>query len=103
MANNVNQKLPHECTSIDEVRSEIDNIDSEIIRLLGVRSGYVREVVKYKDNTPAAIEANDRRLTVISSRRQWAQNHGVSPDVVEQIYNTLIGYYIDEEKRIAHL
>ena len=92
--------MSQECTTITEVRNEIDNIDSEIIKLLSTRFGYVREVVKYKENTDSGIEATDRRAAVIASRRQWAKEAGLSPDVIENIYNTLIDYFIEEEKKL---
>lgn len=101
VAHSVNEKLPLECKNIDEVRHEIDNIDSEIIRLLAARTEYVHEVVKYKDPTSSSIEAPDRRAAVISSRREWAQNAGVSPELVGEIYNTIIEFFIQEEKKLA--
>lgn len=93
-------KLPRECTDIAEVRDEIDRIDRNIISLIAERFGYVREVVKYKENTPAGIEATDRRQAVIASRRQWAREAGLNPDVIENLYSTLIEYFIDEEKKL---
>lgn len=98
---NINHKLPLECNNIDEVRKEIDNIDVHIIKLLAKRFEYVREVVKYKENSDKAIEAPDRRAAVLRSRGEWAQQAGLSPDVVASIYDTLIEYYIDEEKKLA--
>lgn len=98
---NDKRKMPHECCNITDVRNEIDNIDREIIRLLSRRSEYVREVVKYKEPTPAGIEANDRRMAVIESRRQWAEEAGLNPDVIGDIYNKLIEYFIAEEKKIV--
>jgi len=99
----VNQRLPEECTNIDEVRHEIDNVDQEIIRLLAVRFGYVREVVKYKEKTANAIEATDRKNQVFQTRRQWAEAQGINPDVVEDIYRRLVQYFIDEEKKIINV
>lgn len=92
--------LPQECKNIDEVRNEIDRIDHEIIRLLSTRAEYVREVVKYKDGTPRGIEAPERRAAVISSRRQWATDLGFNPDVVGEIYERLVSFFIDEEKKL---
>ncbi len=100
MADNDIRKLPQECSTIAEVRNEIDNIDSQIIKLLSTRFDYVREVVKYKEKTATGIEASDRRAAVINSRRQWAQKAGLDPDVVGNIYDTLIDYFIDEEKKL---
>lgn len=94
------RKLPQDCTNITEVRNEIDNIDCEIIKLLSERFGYVREVVKYKEKTNTGIEATDRRAAVIESRRKWAEEGNINPDVIENIYNTLIEYFIIEEKKI---
>lgn len=100
MKDNRPRKLPQECTHITEVRNEIDHIDFDIIQLLSTRFDYVREVVKYKENTHSSIEATDRRAAVIASRRQWAEEAGLSPDVIEHIYNTLIEYFIEEEKKL---
>lgn len=95
-------KLPKECTNISEVRNEIDRIDYDIISLLKSRSEYVREVVKYKEQTDAGIEATDRRNAVIEGRRKWAEEAGLNPDVIEKIYNLLIEYFISEEKKIMN-
>lgn len=100
MVDNNKRKLPQDCTNITEVRNEIDSIDSEIIKLLSERFGYVREVVKYKEKTNTGIEASDRRAAVIESRRKWAEEVNINPDVIENIYNTLIDYFIIEEKKI---
>jgi len=100
LENNINTKRPQECTCIEEVRHEIDCIDREIIRLLATRFDYVREVVKYKENTQKAIEADDRRQAVLNTRRAWAEQQGLSPDVVENMYNQLIEYFIEEEKKL---
>lgn len=99
MLQNINNKFPQECTNIDEVRAEIDNIDKVIIRLLSQRFEYVREVVKYKEGTAKGIEAPVRRAAVIETRREWAQQAGLNPDVIGDIYNKLIEYFIEEEKK----
>jgi len=86
-----------------DVRNEIDNIDFEIIRLLSTRSEYVREVVKYKDTTVSGIQAADRRAAVLESRGQWAREAGIQPEVIENVYNLLIDYYIGEEMKLANI
>jgi len=101
VSNGINEKKPHECTNIVEVRNEIDNIDREIVRLLAERLGYVKEVVKYKDPTPEAILATERRDAVLKSRREWAEELGFNPDTTEEIYKILIGYCIEEETKLA--
>ncbi|MBQ0072613.1 MAG: chorismate mutase [Prevotella sp.] len=99
---NITNKKPSECTNITDVRNEIDNIDKVIIDLLANRFEYVKEVVKYKEKTPDSIVANDRRNAVLQCRRQWAQEKGLNPDVIEEIYVKLIDYFIGEEMEIMH-
>lgn len=103
MLPNINEKLPHECTSITDVRNEIDNIDKVIIGLLSQRFEYVKEVVKYKSKDSTSIEASDRRRQMLAQRREWAEQNGLSADVIEQIYDRLVAYFIEEEKKIANL
>lgn len=101
MKANVTTKSPSECSNINDVRQEIDHIDRTIIGLIGLRSGYVREVVKYKEPTAASIEANDRKASMLQQRRQWAEAEGLCPDVIEQIYERLVQYFIEEEKKMV--
>ncbi len=100
MTQKINEKWPHECSNIADVRHEIDNIDQEIIRLLSTRFSYVREVVKYKDGTAKGIEAKGRWEEVINTRRQWAQEVGLDSDAIGDIYNRLVEYFIEEEKKL---
>lgn len=71
--------------------------------MLKERFQYVKEVVKYKEKTAASIEASDRRDAVLSQRRKWAEEQGLNPDVVENMYKNLIEYFIAEEKKIINL
>lgn len=99
----ITNKKPSECQNISEVRAEIDNIDNVIISLLSERFQYVKEVVKYKEKTADGIEASDRKKAVLEKRREWAEERGLDPDVIEGIYKTLIQYFINEEKKIMNL
>ena len=99
----VNDRLPSECTNIEEVRQEIDNIDKVVIKLLRERFEYVKAVVRYKEKTASSIEASDRRAAVLSERRRLAEEAGLDPDVIEEIYARLISYFIEEEKKLINL
>lgn len=97
----VTVKSPEECTNITEVRNEIDNIDKVIINLVSERFGYVRQVVKYKEKSAKAIEATDRRTAMMRDRRAWAEEKGLDPDVMEDIFNRLVEYFIGEEMKMV--
>lgn len=91
-------KNPEDCSTIDEIRDEIDSIDNQIINLLGRRFLYVKEIVKFKKNVEDVI-ARERYNKVFEERRKWAVEEGIDPDVVESIYKILIHYFIEEQKK----
>lgn len=103
MIQSINNKKPSECTNITEVRNEIDSIDKVIIQLISQRFQYVKEVVKYKDSNPDSIVATDRRDVVLQSRRKWAEENGLDPNVIEEMYAKLIQYFISEEMKIKNI
>ncbi len=95
-------KTPDECSTIDEVRAEIDRLDEQIVTALGQRFDYVKAVTRFK-KTAADVQATERIRVVLASRRQWAADAGLDPAVIEQMYRDLIVYFIAEEKKILHL
>ena len=52
-------KKPEDCKDIDEIRNSIDQLDAEIIRLLGERFKYIQEIVKYKNKDKESIIAKE--------------------------------------------
>ncbi len=103
MSNYSPSKKPSQCKNITDVRDEIDGLDQEILRLLGIRFQYVKEVVNYKEKTKDSIVAVERREKVIAQRREWAEKNGLSADVIEDMYRNLIRYFIAEEMKTINL
>ena len=91
---------PEDCNSIQDVRQQIDRIDGEIIKLIGERFGFVKAVVKYKKPTKDSIIAQERYDYVINKRRELAEQHGINPDVIEQMYRLLMNHFIEEELKL---
>ena len=89
-------KLPQECSSIEDVRREIDSIDNEIIGLIGKRFTFIREIIKYKNNAEDVV-AKERYNTVIARRRELAAMYLLNPDVIENIYRIMMDYFIKEQ------
>lgn len=89
-------RSPEECRHIEDVRTEIDGIDEKIIALIGQRADYVKAAAKFKVNK-SAVSAPDRVAAMMLQRRQWAEQNGISPDIVEKIYSELVSYFIGEE------
>jgi len=89
-------KNPDECANIHEVREEIDIIDREVIEALSKRFQYVIAAARFK-TSEASVRSPDRFQAMLQQRREWAQESGLNPDVVENLYRDLVNYYIEEE------
>ena len=76
--------------SLDDLRAQIDSIDSAIVDLLARRLQVCTEVAEIKAGTGAAIIQPARVRSVLASRRQWAIDKGVDADFAEQIFRTLL-------------
>lgn len=92
-------KQAKHCNNISEIRIEIDKIDESILILLANRQEYVEEIVKFKTDSNSVIAA-DRQREVYAQRRQWAEELGLSPDFIEQIFKQLVKHNIEKELKI---
>ena len=92
-------KDPEQCESIEEIRQCLDEIDNQIIGLLGKRLSYINKIVKFKINEEEIV-ANARQREVIDQRRKWAENNNLDPDLIESLYRMLIEFNIKKELRI---
>ena len=91
-----------EVSSLDKARRAIDRIDTEIIRLLGNRAGYVAQVVKFKQ-TVDEVRAPARYAQVMRERRELAEEAGLNPDIIEGMYKLLVDNFIKEEMQALGL
>jgi isochorismate pyruvate lyase len=83
-------------TSLEELRTEIDALDRQIVGLLAAREGLVRRAGRLKADT-AAVRAPGRVEQVVERVRAVAAETGASPDVVERTYRAMIAAFIDLE------
>jgi len=81
---------------MEDIRAEIDIMDQQIIKLFAQRFEYVKAAAKFK-TSPDAVRAKARFEAMIQTRRQWASENGLSPDVIESLYTELVNYFISEE------
>ena len=88
------------CTSIEDVRQHIDQIDRDVVALLAKRGRLVNQAAAFK-NTTDDVRAPNRVEQVIAKVRAMASETGASPEVVEQVYRAMIAAFINEELK-AH-
>jgi len=94
----VSVKTPEECTSLQDIRAAIDDIDHDIIALIARRRGYVLAAATFKTSA-ASVSAPDRVAAMMARRRQWAMDASLSPEPIEHIFQTLVAYFTDAELR----
>jgi len=85
-----------QCSSLDEVRANIDRIDDEIIRLIAERGKYVVQASAFKKNENA-VKAPNRVEAVIAKVRDKAAVYGADPDMAEALYKEMISRFVSME------
>ena len=73
------------CNNLDEVRTNIDRIDNEIIKLIAERGTYVAQAAAFKKDENGVKDTN-RVEKVITKVRLKAEQYGANPDMVEKLY-----------------
>jgi len=87
-----------ECNSIDEVRTNINNIDEQIVKLIAQRGEFVKQAAKFKKDNDD-VKAPKRVEEVISKVKNIAQLNGANEEVVENVYRTMIDSFIKAEMK----
>lgn len=80
------------------MRRRIDGVDRELVRLLAERSTLVRHAVRLMRSEQEA-RAPDRVEQVITGVRRLAAEHGADPDLVDQVYRSMIAGFVEAEPR----
>ena len=77
--------------ALSNVRRVIDDIDRELIRLLAQRQRLVEKAGRLKPKgDKATVQASNRVAQVIANRRKEALELGLSPDVAEGVWRSMI-------------
>lgn len=84
------------CNSLDEVRSNIDSIDRQIVAYLAERGGYVKQAAKFKKSSDD-VRAPQRVEQVINKVVTLAGELGANATVTEQVYRAMISGFISAE------
>lgn len=88
------------CSSLDEVRLNIDRLDRQLVTLVAERGAYVSQAVHFKKSA-AEVAAPRRVAQVIDRVRALALDAGADPAVVEATWRAMIAAFVEAE-RAAH-
>lgn len=94
----MSSRSPQQCANMDQVREEIDRLDSALVALIAERFGYVERAWEIKLAERADANVPWRNQQVIDKVRARAVEQGVSADLVEALWRQMIGWFIQYEE-----
>ena len=86
---------PAQCRTMAELRPQIDRLDRLLVRLIAERQAYIERAAEIKPSR-AAVRDEARIEDVIAKVLAEAQNAGLSAQIAEPVWRTLV------ECSIAH-
>jgi len=85
---------PHESNFVPEalitLRSQIDNIDHQILALLSQRNSVVERVAEVKRAENFGIRDYARERTLLEDRGNWAKKIGLRKEVIESLFRVIL-------------
>lgn len=81
--------LPADCTTMAQVRQGVDALDRHLVALLVQRQGYMDAAARIKSDR-AAVRDNARVEDVVAKVKAAARDAGLSVDIAEPVWRTLI-------------
>ncbi|MBN1188912.1 MAG: prephenate dehydratase [Dehalococcoidales bacterium] len=75
--------------TLDDLRKQIDEVDSEIIELIARRMEVTREIGREKAETGKPIEDKAREKSVLENLKKLACSHNLNPADIESIYREI--------------
>lgn len=84
--------------NLDQLRSEIDKVDEEILDLLKKRQEIARMVGAFKKKNGIKPLQQERWKEVLNSRLESGKNKGLSPELVESIWQKIHDDSLDKQR-----
>ncbi|WP_345993196.1 chorismate mutase [Sulfurimonas sp. HSL-1716] len=85
-----------QCTSLQEVREEIDKLDDEIVELIAKRNRYVHQAASFKESVEE-VKAPERVDAVLQKVRHKALSLNLSPNLISELYKIMINEMVESE------
>ena len=89
-----------DCSTMTEVRAEIDRIDAALVALLAERATYIDRASELKPALGLPARIDERVEDVVAKVRATAMGRGVDPDLAEGLWRRLIDWSIAREEQV---
>ena len=84
----------------EELRQRIDLTDKKILRVLRERFYLTEEVGEYKLEHMLNAQDKEREDQVFAQRKEWAEEFGLDPTLVKEIFELIINKVCEDHKNI---
>jgi len=84
------------CNTLEEVRTEIDAIDTKLVDLIAERSHLIRQAAAFK-NTVEEVKAEDRIEFILQRVRHHAIEQEVNPNMISELFEIMINEMVEME------
>lgn len=91
-------KRPADCTTMADIRAEIDRLDADLVALLAERTAYVDRAAAIKPAARLPARIAPRVEEVVANVRGHATARGLPPDLAEDLWRRLIDWSIAREE-----
>lgn len=94
------RKPPKSCSSMAELRVQIDALDAELVSLLALRAQYIDRAIDLKPGENMKARVPERVEEVVSKVRAVAEEKGLDPEMIEGLWRQIIEWSIAREADI---
>ena len=80
------------------IRNKLDKLDNSLIRIIKIRTGLVKEVLKLKEKKNQIVDSK-RIKKILNNIRKKSIKNKIDPKITKKIWSNMIKAYIDFERR----
>ncbi len=89
--------------SLEELRTQLDAIDKDLLDNLVRRFKLIEDIGRYKKDNKIDVVQNKRIKYVLDRAQETAQNNGLEPEILKNIYISIINMACEVEEKIINL
>ena len=89
---------PHKRKKLSKIRSELDKLDNNLIKVIKKRTTLVNKVLALKDKKNQIVDQRRINLILKNIKKKSIQNK-IDPKITNRIWKNMIWSYIDYERR----
>ena len=84
------------CNSLEEVRIEVDKLDTQLVEIISERSHLIHQAASFK-NSVEEVKSPDRIEFIIQRGRHKAIELGINPNMVTELFRIMIEEMVEME------